>query len=178
MYFIIGADKKEYGPVSAEDIRNWIKQRRANSQTNARHEDGDWQPLTEFPEFSTDLRVPTEVSVTPTPDPTSEYKQYESNAYLPETSQRAVAALILGILSATLCCWCPFFHPIAITLGGVAISDINQSPEELKGKGIAITGVVLGILGLVILVGINLANFAALADAGNFQEMIDEIKVP
>lgn len=33
MYDILGADQKQYGPVSAEVVRQWITERRANSQT-------------------------------------------------------------------------------------------------------------------------------------------------
>ena len=33
MYKILGADKKEYGPVRAEAVHKWIAERRANAQT-------------------------------------------------------------------------------------------------------------------------------------------------
>ena len=34
MYKIIGADQKEYGPVSAEQLRLWIAEGRVNGQTS------------------------------------------------------------------------------------------------------------------------------------------------
>lgn len=53
MYKIIGADKREYGPVTAEQLRQWIAEGRANGQTPAKAEDGtEWKPLSTFPEFS------------------------------------------------------------------------------------------------------------------------------
>ena len=53
MYKIIGSDKKEYGPVSAADILDWIREGRANGQTLAQPVvGGDWRPLTNFPEFA------------------------------------------------------------------------------------------------------------------------------
>src|SRR5256885_7127512 len=52
MYRILGADRKEYGPVSADDIRVWIREGRANGQTLACSEGGAWQPLSSFPEFA------------------------------------------------------------------------------------------------------------------------------
>src|SRR5437867_12597831 len=56
MYRIIGADGKEYGPISADVLRQWIAQGRANAQTRARLEGTtDWKLLTEFPEFVADL---------------------------------------------------------------------------------------------------------------------------
>src|ERR1700755_3059565 len=52
MYKIIGADQKEYGPISADQIRQWISEGRLNGQTMACL-DGtqDWKPLSLFPEF-------------------------------------------------------------------------------------------------------------------------------
>ena len=53
MYKIIGADGKEYGPVSAELLRDWIQQGRVSLQTQARPEGvTDWKPLSSFPEFN------------------------------------------------------------------------------------------------------------------------------
>jgi hypothetical protein len=52
MYKIIGADQKEYGPVTEEEIRAWIAQGRANGQTLAQTENGPWKPLAAFPEFA------------------------------------------------------------------------------------------------------------------------------
>jgi uncharacterized membrane protein len=53
MYKIIGADGKEYGPVSAELLRQWMAEGRVNGQTMARAESAtDWQPLSAFPEFA------------------------------------------------------------------------------------------------------------------------------
>lgn len=53
MYKIIGADQKEYGPVTADQIRHWIAEGRANAQTRAQAEgSADWKPLSEWPEFS------------------------------------------------------------------------------------------------------------------------------
>lgn len=53
MYKIIGADGKEYGPVSVEALRDWIQQGRVSPQTQARLEgSADWRPLNSYPEFS------------------------------------------------------------------------------------------------------------------------------
>ncbi len=40
-YTIIGADGKEYGPVSGEDLRTWIADGRANAGTRMRAEGAD-----------------------------------------------------------------------------------------------------------------------------------------
>jgi hypothetical protein len=53
MYKIIGADGKEYGPITSEQLREWIAEGRANAQTRVRLEGTtDWKSLSEFPEFA------------------------------------------------------------------------------------------------------------------------------
>lgn len=53
MYKIIGADGKEYGPITAEQVRQWITEGRANGNTQAQLEGAtDWQPLSAFPDFA------------------------------------------------------------------------------------------------------------------------------
>ena len=57
MYKIIGADKKEYGPVTAEQLRQWIIEGRVNGQTSVWSEVlGEWKPLAAYPEFEDILR--------------------------------------------------------------------------------------------------------------------------
>src|SRR5213076_841251 len=54
MYKIIGADQKQYGPVSADEMRQWIAEGRVNAQTLIQAEgQTDWRPLSTFPEFAT-----------------------------------------------------------------------------------------------------------------------------
>jgi hypothetical protein len=53
MFFIIGADNIQYGPATAEEVREWIQQGRADGRTLAREEISEtWKPLAEFPEFA------------------------------------------------------------------------------------------------------------------------------
>jgi predicted RNA-binding Zn-ribbon protein involved in translation (DUF1610 family) len=52
-YKIIGTDLKEYGPASAEQIRQWIAEGRVDSQTKLQAEgSGEWKRLAEVPEFA------------------------------------------------------------------------------------------------------------------------------
>lgn len=56
MYKIIGGDQKEYGPVSADDLRQWIGEGRLNAQSLAQAEGStEWKPLGAFPEFAAEL---------------------------------------------------------------------------------------------------------------------------
>jgi hypothetical protein len=53
MYKILGADQREYGPVSADQLRQWITEGRANSQTMVQGPDStEWKPLSTFAEFA------------------------------------------------------------------------------------------------------------------------------
>jgi hypothetical protein len=56
MYKIVGTDQKEYGPISAETLNQWVTDRRLNAQTLVKPEGAvDWKPLAQFPEFATAL---------------------------------------------------------------------------------------------------------------------------
>jgi hypothetical protein len=77
MFKIIGADQKEYGPVSTAQIRQWITDGRLSAVTQAqRATGGDWQPLSAFEEFAdifnpagaapTPEGIPAAMSATPT----------------------------------------------------------------------------------------------------------------
>ena len=62
MYKIIGGDQKEYGPVSAEQLRQWIAEGRVNGQTSTQSEGtSEWKPLSAFPELA-DLEAVKPVS--------------------------------------------------------------------------------------------------------------------
>jgi len=56
MYKIIGADGNEYGPVSAEQIRQWITEGRLNAASRIQLEgSGEWKLVREVAEFSPQL---------------------------------------------------------------------------------------------------------------------------
>jgi hypothetical protein len=65
-----------------------------------------------------------------------------------ETSGKARASLVLGVLS--LCLGVLAALP-AIILGALSLRDIGRSQGRLQGKGMAVTGLVLGGLGLLLL---------------------------
>lgn len=67
MYKIIGADGKEYGPITADILKKWIADGRANAQTRVQLEGTtEWRTLGEFPELA--AAVPT---IAPLSTPTS-----------------------------------------------------------------------------------------------------------
>lgn len=160
MYRILGADNKEYGPVTAEQVRQWIGERRLNAQSLVQAEGSTgWRPLSLFPEFSATLgnaAAPPSMSVssrfTPTPG--------AGNNGL------AVASLICGCVGflGTFCCLTvPFAGsvvPLAgIVLGLVALSQLKANPGQ-EGKGMAIAGIVLSAVGMLISVGMTILVLA------------------
>lgn len=59
MYKIIGADGNEYGPVTLEQLRQWLTENRVNTQTKVLPDGAtDWIPLGSLPEFATAPAVP------------------------------------------------------------------------------------------------------------------------
>lgn len=62
------------------------------------------------------------------------------------TSGKAIASLVLGLLSFTLFAAIP-----AIVFGHIALSEVTKSAGRLQGRGMAIAGLVLGYLGIAML---------------------------
>ncbi|MBI3416379.1 MAG: DUF4339 domain-containing protein [Verrucomicrobia bacterium] len=68
MFKIIGADQKDYGPITAEQVRQWIAEGRANAQTRAQSDASpDWKPLGSFPEFADAFAAKAAASPQPQP---------------------------------------------------------------------------------------------------------------
>jgi hypothetical protein len=65
----------------------------------------------------------------------------------PETSGKAVFSLVCGIFFIIL----PL-SIVAVIFGYIALSEIRKSPGRLKGRALAISGIVLGYLGIVFMV--------------------------
>jgi hypothetical protein len=68
MYKIIGADGKEYGPATLEQLRAWIAEGRVNNQTRIQVEgSSEWKPLAAFPEFAPTATPPPLTAAAPRP---------------------------------------------------------------------------------------------------------------
>ena len=150
MYKIIGADGKEYGPVSAEVLKQWIAEGRANGQTRVQPENAvEYRYLKDLPEFN--------LGTGPTAAPSSIAPSVIVAPGPRHTNSLATTGLILGIVSITfgLCCCSGFPFSIAGAIcSGIALSQIKQNPTQ-EGKGMALAGLIISLCGL--LVGIGLA---------------------
>jgi hypothetical protein len=52
MYWVIGGDQKEYGPVTPDEVRQWIRENRLNRESRIRADGStEWRALGEMPEF-------------------------------------------------------------------------------------------------------------------------------
>jgi hypothetical protein len=152
MYRIIGADGREYGPVNVEQLRRWIAEGRANAQTRTVAEGTmDWKPLSLFPEFSFLLQ--------PTPSPIVP----PTYAPIRRTNAFAITGFILGLFSATggICCFGHLFMILGLIFSLIGLSQIKNNPDLYDGKGLAIAGVVLSIIGFILSIGLILFFFLA-----------------
>jgi hypothetical protein len=148
-YKILGADDKAYGPVTAEVLQQWITQGRANAMTSVQIEGvTEWKPLSSFPELAQAL---TQFSPPPLPN-APELPGIETTV---KTSRMAIASLICGILGF-LC-----FPAVAgLVLGIIALVLIGRSEGRLKGKGIAIAGIVVSCLMLMVAIPATVIFYA------------------
>lgn len=139
MYKIIGGDGKEYGPVSAEVLRQWIAQGRAHSQTKAMPEGGaEWKGLAELPEFMADFVKPPAA----TPFPVAVVQPSRINPL-------AITGMILGLCSILCCCYGFPVSLAGILCSSLALAQISRAPHTEHGTGMAIAGLVLSVLSLL-----------------------------
>lgn len=133
MYKILGSDGKEYGPVTAEAVRQWIAEGRADGRTHVCAENTQaWRQLSDFPEFAPSLKPPPILPTSDSPPPLPK----SSAAGERRTSGLAVASLVLGILG-----FCGITAIIGLVLGIVAQVKIKRSDGRLQGGGLAIAGI-------------------------------------
>ena len=107
MYKIIGG----YGPVTEQELRQWIVQGRANVQTLVLREGAsDWQPLSSIPEFAAYLgktQTPPATSLPPMPAKVQPAKPAEilrpqepiKNYLIPATAITLLCCMPLGAIA-------------------------------------------------------------------------------
>lgn len=149
-YRVLGADGKEYGPVGADQVRQWIVERRLTSNSMLQTPDSTgWRPLTMFPEFTATLGA-----LGPAPLPST-------GAAIARPNNAANWGLGLSCVSL-LCCGCGVLSVLGIVFSCIGLSQANRDPAR-TGKPIAIAGIVVGALSL--LGSILAAIFGVFAEA-------------
>src|SRR4051812_13376855 len=102
MYKVIGIDGKEYGPVSAEELRRWISEGRVNARSMVQSSDNpSWIQLGTVPAF--------DPSFSPPPTFTTPYS-YSGGG----SNGMATAGLVCGILGLLCCCFGPLFSLLGL----------------------------------------------------------------
>jgi prepilin-type processing-associated H-X9-DG protein len=141
MYKIIGADQKEYGPVTADQIKQWIAQGRVNALTKAQAQGGEWKTLSQFPEFAVAFGNRATSSAVP-PALSAVTSQPITNSGL------AIASLVLGLVGLFTC---GLTAIVGLILGIVSLSQIKKSNGTITGQGIALAGTIVSALFLLMI---------------------------
>ena len=166
MYKMRGADQQEYGPVTADVLRQWIAQGRVAAHTLIQAEGrSDWQPLASLPEFAADPAPPgpgaTSAPVV-RPAPT-------------KTSGLAITSLVCGVLGCL-----GITALTGLILGIVALVKINKSQGRLGGKGLAIAGIcVSGVMlffSIPVLAGLTLPALAKAQSRAQTIQCMNNVK--
>ena len=176
MYTIIGGDKKEYGPVSADELRRWIAEGRLNGQSLALAEgSAEWRPLSSLPEFAEALRGQAGASVpppgVPMPPVNAEIWTAQILAQQPQIQVGRCLALSWKLLMAnfgllfgatflvwligTLCSFLPFGGLLYLALrgvlyGGLYLVFLNRIRAKPASVGDAFAGFNIAFAQLVL----------------------------
>jgi competence protein ComGC len=142
MYKVIGTDGNHYGPISLEQLRQWIAEGRVNAQTQVQEADAvDWKTAAEFPElgFAPAGGIPGAGPLSP--PPLAGQTPTQQNGL-------AITSFVLGLLS--LVCFGFLSGIPAIICGHLARARARRSPGQYGGEGFALAGLIMGYVGLVV----------------------------
>lgn len=142
MYQIVGTDGKTYGPITADTLRQWIREGRANGHTQVRAEGGtEWKPAASFSEFAAELS-PTAPGMPP---------RLASPAGPANATNRAGNKIVAGICGILLGTW--GVHKFVLGYNGAGFVMLGVSLGLLV-LGLLTCGITLPLLGGVHIIGI------------------------
>jgi hypothetical protein len=161
MYKIRGGDGKEYGPVTAEQIIQWLRENRVNGQSLVQADgSAEWQPLSAFPEFRPQLAASPPVPPTVPVPPTSSTPTV--------TAKQDVPTYLVPAILCTLFCCLPFGVPAIVYAAQVSS---KQATGDIAGAQIASKNartwcwVAFGV-GVIWVIVVSLVMAAAFAKVG------------
>ena len=156
-YTIIGSDQKQYGSVTADDIRRWIAEGRLNERSLIKTPgEAEFRPLPDFPEFADALAAKAAPAIEPPP--------MSDETFAPtKKSGLAIASLVLGILGLFTCGATAL---IGLVLGIIAIVRVKQSRGGLSGGGMALAGIIVSAV-FVLMIPIFAAMLLPALSAAN-----------
>ena len=178
MNWFYAKNGSQQGPLPTEDMKSRIAAGEIAATDLAWCEGmADWMPVSEIEQLKP-APVPPAAASAPTPEaapapttmaPAAATTPVESPYQAPSATPPAagaaplapgqapgqglaVGSMICGILSLVICCTGFLSSPlgiVAIVLGIVALSKIKRDPQRYAGGGLAKTGLVTGLLGLI-----------------------------
>jgi hypothetical protein len=138
-YKIKGTDGAEYGPVSAEELQQWVAQNRCTPKSLVEVDgSGEWVPLATLPKFQDAF------AASPAASPASAEGEGEGeggvSTVIPYKNVPALIAYYVGVF----CIICPplLCFP-AIILGVIGLRRVKENPE-VKGTAHAWIGILSG----------------------------------
>jgi hypothetical protein len=150
MYKIIGADGNEYGPVSAEQLRQWLAEGRINAQTKVRPEGAtEWKLFSDLPEFA--------AAVPSGPPPTMAIIPASGSAAQEQVNGPAIGLIIVAILGFMLQA-----AALAFNIAGKSLLPATQMQNEawvnMFSGAIGVVSNIIAILvsGLILFGGIQM----------------------
>lgn len=170
MFKIIGGDGKEYGPVSAEQVRQWVLDGRANKETKIQPEGTDeWKKLSEFPEFA-DLFSQPQQQVSPEgapsdasaaqPSPLAGAPMPVSNVdAMQQVQGPAIGLIVVAILMLLGQIAGIVLQVLGISLGALGMQGQDVNSEQMawmnmmSGAGAVVGGIIGIAIAVVILIG-------------------------
>ncbi|HOC55731.1 MAG TPA: DUF4190 domain-containing protein [Verrucomicrobiota bacterium] len=142
MYKIIGSDGNQYGPVSLEQIRQWIAEGRVNAQTRVQADGAtEWRTAAEFPEFELAAAAGASGAGSAPPALPSGPGSGQQNGL-------AITSLVLGL--GSVICLGPLAGIPAIVCGHLARGRARRAPAQYGGAGFALAGLIMGYVSLLV----------------------------
>lgn len=150
MYRIIGADGREYGPVTLAQLRQWQSEGRVNAQTRLLAVgETNWKTLADLTEpipSAAGTSIPQ--SIRPLVNQDATWRPQRTNGF-------AVTGLIFGIFSLLTACCCSGlpFNLLGVIFSAIALAQISRQPGVYSGKGVALAGLIVSIVSLLLGIG-------------------------
>lgn len=151
MFTILGADGKEYGPVTAGKMHEWIAGGRANLQSKARRSgETEWKTLGDFPEFG-EFGANSGGGTTPPPVPTAPAPVFAAAPMAAAALERVPADRGARLLAQII----DGLTSLITALPGAALLFFGSAGGNKTGP-LVVGGVILICLGLLTLLVIQI----------------------
>jgi hypothetical protein len=152
MYRIIGADGNQYGPISADQLRQWIAEGRANAQTKVLAEGTtEWKTLSEFPELfgaapgPTGAPQPPSAPSLPTMQPLG---AYPASAATDMVNGPAIGLIVTGALNIVLAVARGLMSILGFGMNMLQNTG-NAEAEKMIGSLMGTFGIAAAVIGIL-----------------------------